>query len=169
MLVLHGMYRFKPKRLAFRNDFCFTCEQPRRSIRIRTFDVWHVFWIPLVPLGWRHRWICSVCGHQPHVNKRTRRTFKWLGLFVLLIFAVAFWAMPVDPDIVAGTWVIRIGAPLGAILVLAHLLRTPRDRSLKERLLTIEPAADTVCPFCGTQLLISSSHWCCPACGVVRS
>ena len=168
MLVIHGIYRFEPKRVAFRNDFCLSCSQPRRCVKIRTFDVLHIMWIPIVPLGFRNRWICSSCGKQPHVNRKTRRPFKWVGLFVLLLLSVAYWAIPVDPEIAAVAWALRIGAPVGAILVVMHLLRTPKGISLKERVSAVEPAMDTVCPFCGKQLLSVSSRYSCPACGVFR-
>ena len=53
-------------------------------------------------------------------------------------------------------------------LVVRHLLRTPKEPALKARLATIPPAADTVCPFCGAQLLMLGSQCSCPVCGVVR-
>lgn|SRR6185437_13983227 len=167
MLIVHGTYRLKPKRLAFRNDYCLSCGQPRRSVLIRTFDVWHIFWIPLLPLGFWKRWICMSCARRPHVSSKTRRPFKWLGLLVLLVIAAAFWAAPTAFG--AWGWALRIGAPLGATLVLVHLLRTPKDPSLAERLITIQPASDTICPFCGAHLLMLASGCSCPVCGVVRS
>ncbi len=167
--IVFGVYHWRAKRLAFRNDYCLACGEVRRSVQLRTFDVGHIFWIPILPGGfWRH-WICAVCGRDPHVNTKTRRGFKWAGLFILLLFSAVSWAEPVTPDFVAGTWIFRIGAPVGAVLTLMHLLRTAKEPSLKARLATILPAADTVCPFCGTQLLIIGSQCSCPGCGVVRS
>jgi hypothetical protein len=92
-------------------------------------------------------------------------------LACLTIFSAAFWAAPVegDPDSVLISWGLRIAAPAGAILVFVHLLRTPRDTSLREKLAAIPPAADAVCPFCNTPLMTgSSARWSCPGCGVVR-
>lgn len=166
--IVVGVYHFRPKRLAFHNDYCLSCEGARRAAQIRTFEVGHLFWIPLLPLGFWKRWHCTVCGHQPHVNRKTRRSFKWAGLFALLIASLLFWAEPPPADFVTGGWILRIAAPLGAVLLLAHLLRTPRDPSLKEKLAAILPAADTACPFCGAQLLILGSQCSCPVCGVVR-
>jgi len=168
MLVIHGIHHFKRKPLAFRNDYCLRCGQPRRAVQIRSLDFWHIFWVPIVPLGVRKRWTCTTCGHQPHVATKTRRPFKWVGFVILLILSVPFWLMPVDPTFVFGTWLFRIGAPIGAILTLIHLLRTSKDVSLKDRLGAIQPAADTSCPFCGTPLLTVSSKCTCPNCGVVR-
>jgi hypothetical protein len=169
MIIVHGIYHFRPKRIAFRNDYCLSCVQPCRSVQIRTFDAAHVFWIPVLPLGFWKRWICTACGRQPDVSTKTRRPFKWAGLFVLLSFSVLFWAAPPPPDFLVGGLVMRIGAPLGAILLLVHLLRTSKSPSREERLKAIPPATDTLCPFCGTHLLILASQCSCPVCGILRS
>src|SRR5579863_13667 len=169
MLLIHGVYHFWPKRVAFRNDFCLGCEAPRLAVAIRTFDVGHVFWIPFLPVGfWKH-WTCVVCRRDPHVNPKTRRSFKWAGLVILVLLTAVFWAIPLDPEIEIFTWIVRIAAPVGAILLFAHLRRTPPEPSLRERLSTIPPASDTVCPFCGTPLVAGNGErWSCPGCGVVR-
>lgn len=167
MFIIHGAYHFWPKLVAFRNDYCLSCGTLRRSLRIRTFDVGHVFWIPILPVGFWKRWVCTSCRRNPHENPRTRPSLKWAGLICLVVVAAFSWAEPAPPDFVAGTWVVRAGAPLAAILLLRHLLRTPKDPPLKERLATVPPAAETVCPFCGTPL-ISGDRWSCPGCGVIR-
>jgi predicted RNA-binding Zn-ribbon protein involved in translation (DUF1610 family) len=56
---------------------------------------------------------------------------------------------------------------LGAIILLRHLNFTPQETSLKEGLGTVHAATDTICPFCGTQLIVGPLCSC-PACGVVR-
>ena len=169
MIFLHGIYRFRPKRVAFRSDYCLPCALPYRSVQIRTFDAWHLFWIPLVPLGFHKRWRCTNCGKQPHVHPGTRSGFKWAGLVVLLLLAALFWAAPLTPDMLIFGWVVRASAPIGAILTLIHLLRTPKDPSLEQKLAAIPRASDTVCPFCGSALIVLSSQCSCPACGIVRA
>jgi hypothetical protein len=171
MLIVYGVYRWKPKRLGFRNDYCLKCEGPRRAIHVRTFNVGHIYWIPLIPAGFWKRWICTVCGRDPHVNPKTRRPFKWLGFFILLLMTAAFWIMPLDPRDPSGvilSWIFRFAAPIGAVLTIWHLLRTNREPSLESRLAAIPPASETSCPFCGTQLLMLASGCSCPACGSVR-
>ena len=169
MLMVHGIYHFGPKRIAFRNDYCLSCAQPRRSLQISMFDVGHIFWIPLLPLGFHKRWYCSVCNKRPHVHPGTRRGFKWAGLVVLFVLALAGWAVHPSADDRYLVWALRVAAPAGAILTLIHLLRTPRDLSLQKQLGEVPPARDTLCPFCGTALLIlSNSPSYCPTCGVQR-
>jgi hypothetical protein len=71
-----------------------------------------------------------------------------------VLFAAVSWAMPVTAGFVAGSWIFRIAMPVGAILTLVHLLRTPKEPTLKARLANLPPAADTESPFCGAQLLM---------------
>jgi hypothetical protein len=164
-----GVYRWQPKRLAFRNDYCLTCGDARRAILVRTFNVGHIYYIPILPVGFWKRWLCTICNRDPHVTAKTRRGFKWVGLFVLVFFTLALWAIPIEPDSKAIIWILRFGFPLGAVLTLIHLLRTKKEPSLESKLAMIQPASDTVCPFCGAQLLMLASQTSCPACGVVRS
>jgi predicted RNA-binding Zn-ribbon protein involved in translation (DUF1610 family) len=149
LIIVYGIYRFRPKRITFRNDYCLSCGVPGRSVQFRTFDALHLFWIPLLPLGFHKQWRCATCGRQPHVYSGARRGFQWAGLAVLLVFAAAFWAGGLKPDTMILGWVVRVAAPIGAVLTLVHLLRTPKNASLAEKLAAIPAASDTVCPFCG--------------------
>lgn len=170
MLIVYGVYRWQPKRVAFKNDYCLTCGVARRAVRIRTFNVGHIYYIPILPAGFWKRWVCTTCGRDPHVTTKTRREFKWMGLFILLLISLSMWAVPLEPPgDVWLIWCLRLGFPVGAVLTLAHLLRTKKEPSLESRLAKVQPAADTVCPFCGAQLLTMSSQTSCPGCGVVRS
>ena len=167
MIILHGVYHFRPRRVGFRNDYCLSCQAERRSVLIRTFDAGHLFYLPLLPLGFWKRWWCTVCGREPHVRPGTRRSFKWAGLVALMVMAILMWMAPAEPDDLLILWAFRIAASLGAALVLRHILHTPKDAPLKQLLTTVVPAADTTCPFCGTPLL-AGSRWSCPGCRAVR-
>ena len=168
MYIVTGIYRYRPRRLAFRNDFCLRCNAYRVSFQQRAFEVFHLYWIPLLPLGFRERWYCTMCGYEPHVNVKTRRPFKWIGLVLLILTGVLFWLEPVDPDMRIFMWICRIAAPPGAALLLWHLLRGKKDPSLKARLAVLLPASDTICPFCHAELAVVSGRCQCPSCGVLR-
>jgi hypothetical protein len=167
MLIIHGTYHWSPKRVAFRNDFCLTCEAPRRAVQLRTFDVLHLFWIPVLPLGFWKRWFCASCGQQPSFNQRTRFGFKVAGLVILILMSFAFWLTPIEPGDEILFWAFRLGAPVAAIATLIHLRRANRDPSYSERLRSIPAASDTVCPFCDVSL-VAMPDWSCPGCGVRR-
>jgi hypothetical protein len=167
MRIVRGAYYFRRKPVAFRNDYCLSCNAPRRSIAIRSFDIGHFYWIPILPVGfWRH-WVCSVCGRKPH--SRRRRLLKWTTLYSLITISVAFWTVPVDSGSSAISWVIRIVAPVGSILLFIRLVRSRAPFSLRKKLRSIAPAADTICPFCSIPLVVGTGErWSCPSCNVVR-
>ena len=168
MFIVHGAYHFWPKRVAFRDDYCLGCAGQRRSIAVRSFDVGHIFWIPILPVGfWKH-WKCTACGHDPHINPKTRRSFEWAGLLCLIAVSVILWETP-DLENGVTAWILRMAAPAAAIWLLAHLLRSPKEPSLRERLASIPPATDAICPFCSTPLLCGSgTRWSCPSCNAAR-
>ena len=169
MLIFVGAYHLWPQRLAFRNDYCVRCQAPRRSVEVRSFDVGHIFWVPLLPVGfWRH-WTCTVCKRNPHRLPRLKRTLLWRGAFFLISLSVVFWAIRPGPEFEVGIWACRIAAPIGAAVLIAQLLRGFSEPSLRDRLLAVTPANDTACPFCGAALAMGTSErWSCPSCGIVR-
>jgi hypothetical protein len=167
MRIIRGAYHLRAKPVAFRNDYCLSCGAPRRAVAVRSFDVGHIFWIPFLPVGfWRH-WICSVCGRKPH--SRVRRRFRWTGVYALIGASVLFWSRPVDSELAIGSWICRIAAPAGATVFLMRAFRGANPFSLRKKLKSIPPTADTICPFCSVPLVVGTGdRWSCPACNVVR-
>jgi hypothetical protein len=161
-----GTYRFQPKVVAFRNDFCLTCNTARRAVEIRTFNVLSFRGIPLIPVGYWKRWLCTECTVPPGYNRRSRRKFAVTLAALAAAFAVIFWSLPIEPDQVE-TWlfirrispVVMIGAIIWAVLAEG----TP---STAERLTNILPAQETMCPFCQSPLL--TYNWHCSSCGIQR-
>ncbi len=87
MLVFYGSYRWAPKLVAFRNDWCTQCQQQRLVVGRRTIDFGHLFWIPILPLGRWTRWYCGNCKSDPSQGAETRRPFRILAwLFTLSFF-----------------------------------------------------------------------------------
>ena len=73
MLLVHGRYFWARRILAFRNDYCLTCRAARMAFLHRTFDVFHLFWIPVLPLGFWQRWRCGVCGAEPQTPREEEK------------------------------------------------------------------------------------------------
>ena len=115
MHILHGTYHLFPRRLAFRNDFCLGCAAARRSVQISTLHVFHVYGIPLLPLGRRKRWSCTECGRRPDERLKTRRSYKIAGLVILLFLSILFWMIPVNSEDATSSWIYRIGAPIAPL------------------------------------------------------
>src|SRR5437588_10134396 len=97
MLLIHGIYHWKAKRIAFRADYCRNCQAARLAVLIRTVDALHLFWIPILPLGIWSRWFCLTCGRRPHESTRTRRGFKVAVAVVLVLVSAVVWVPLGEP------------------------------------------------------------------------
>ena len=169
MLIVHGVYHWRRQVVAFRNDFCLNCELPRVAFRHRTFDVLHVFWLPVIPLGFWRRWHCQACGRNPHVTTRTRKGFKWAGVVVLAVVTVAFWVVPPHQmgDTVA-IWGVRIAALIGTVWALRAAVKSRAPLRLEEHLRRIQPNEDKTCPMCHAELYQAPDGRRCIRCGIQR-
>lgn len=65
MLVLHGIYEFGKKQIGFMQGYCDICNSVSIFGRVRFFPFFHVFFIPLVPLGIVSELHCHVCNGAP--------------------------------------------------------------------------------------------------------
>lgn len=167
MLVIHGIYEWAVRRVAFRNDFCRGCGQATLAVRVRAFRVLHLYWVPVLPLGFWRTWHCSRCGRAPDANTRTRRGFKIAGAAMLAALAIAAWWEP-PGDVHGGglvfVWSLKIGLPLAAALALRAALRHRPDADRQKALAGIQPFTGSDCPLCSGQLLgVPDRH--CLACG----
>lgn len=54
MLILHGIYQWAVRGVAFRHDFCRGCGQATLAVRVRAFRVVHLYWVPVLPLELAH-------------------------------------------------------------------------------------------------------------------
>src|SRR5258708_39448951 len=60
-LAHEGVHSYNSRIVAYRNDFCLSCEAPRRAHQVRSFKAYRVFYIPVLPLGFWREWQCSEC------------------------------------------------------------------------------------------------------------
>ncbi len=151
-MLIHGLYHWRPKRIAFRADYCRSCEASRIAVLIRTIDVLHVFWIPILPLGMWSRWFCGTCGRRPHQSTRTRRGFKVAGAIALALYSAAVW-MPFANDEDWMVWVLRVLLPILTVLLAASALRAPLEPDFKARLAQVAEFQGWFCPICGGNLV----------------
>jgi hypothetical protein len=170
MLVVYGTYFFARRKVAFRNDYCLNCAAPRLAVRQRSIDVAHVFWLPILPLGIWKRWLCSVCGKDPHLQVRTSKGIKWAGVGLLIFFALSTWAAKAEgsSEDIAITWLMRIGLPIGVFFAIRGAMRSPEPESLKESLRAVAPYREHQCPLCRGSLQGRPSGWSCGSCGALR-
>ena len=168
MFLIHGgIYNWMEKRIAFRNDYCLSCDTQRKAVQIRTFDMVHIFWIPLIPLGFYKRWYCMTCSKPPMYNTKTRRSYKILGIIILVMISLSFWYASIEPGDELLFWGFRIGAPLALALSIGNLLQSKPEPTYKARFSSVPLADDCSCPFCHVPL-VARPEMLCPICGVKR-
>ena len=115
MLVIFGKYRLFKKILAYRNDYCLTCDKYGTSIYLRSLHVLHVFWVLVLPVGIWKVWHCEECGSHPHRRAQTKLGYRIIGCVLLALFVLINWVEPIsDADAGAG-WTVRIVSSLGWI------------------------------------------------------
>ena len=165
MFLIHGVYNFNVRRVAFRRDHCRTCRAPRLAVRVRSFDVVHLFWIPVLPIGVWRRWFCATCKHPPHDAPGTRRPFKFLAVPLLALMSASMWAdMPeAEPRLL---WPLRIGLPVLTLVTLVWALRHVPEPDVERALNGVAPFSGARCPVCGEGEYLDSPYWRCRVCGV---
>ena len=87
-MVIFGAYKVARKQVAFANSFCRKCEKPIVAFQWRYFLLGHLFFIPLLPLGFRREWLCPQCGERPLQRHQTSRLIKWSGAFAFGLLSV---------------------------------------------------------------------------------
>ncbi len=146
------MYRLGKKRIAYRNDFCLTCQAERIAEQYRTFDVIHVLFVPVLPLEFETHWHCVVCGENPHERTRTSKIMKIAAAALLALFLAALWSFPATGADAAGLWTLRITAPRALAGLLVSLRDSAGSISLQEGLKSVRPLPSDFCLYCGAVL-----------------
>jgi ribosomal protein S27AE len=171
VLIIHGTYHVRATRVAFRNDFCIQCNAERTAFCLRTLDVIHVFWLPVLPLGFFKRWYCGTCGQRPELPRTARRSIKVLALIVLSALVLLFWLAPIrndnDRTEVVAIWGMRVASAVALAATARWIAGGSDDVVRREHLTALQPSNALHCPVCLVNLL-PGSPWRCPNCGIAR-
>jgi hypothetical protein len=151
-MLLHGHYEFRTRRAVCRNDYCTQCQRAAFTEGFRSLCVIHIFFIPLIPLGFVTDWRCTSCGKDPLSRRPLPRPLAWAGLAFSLFALIAAFAAPGIQD----EWEERLlmAAIFGvfALLTTWSLLSKKRARyeALRRR---VEPLKTDDCPYCHAPML----------------
>jgi hypothetical protein len=162
---IHGLYRLAPKVVAYRNDWCNHCGKPVLAKRWRSFYLGHLYWIPLLPLGFHETWRCTVCDNDPRGRVGTALGIILAGLFTCILVCSLTIVVPVKGDEVTVAWALRgiFGgfAVLFAFWLRSRLIEQPRPAR------KVEPLTNERCLICGGRMT-DFPRWHCVECKVVR-
>jgi hypothetical protein len=164
MFIVHGVYRFAPKLVAYRNDWCNQCDKPVLAQQWRCFYVGHLFWIPVLPLGFHKNWRCQGCTNNPRRRHRISTGVVVAGLLVFsLMFAIGL-AGPYHGEGAHEFWALRVVfgglTAVFGLLLKSRLTTVPRERN-------VEPLRNDRCLVCGGRMT-DYPQWHCADCGVIR-
>jgi len=169
MLIIHGRHRFRPNRIAYRNDYCLSCESETIAEQWRSFDFIHVFWIPLIPLGHRLRWTCVVCGNDPRERVKTSKFILFVAAGLLAFFAVVFLLLPTESnDEAVGRYIVVGIMALAFLWLVRMIVRYSPPPDPRSELSRIQPWTDTNCLYCNGRLWHDGVAWRCQKCRVCR-
>jgi hypothetical protein len=164
MFIVTGTYRFAPKLVAYRNDWCNHCNFAVLSQQWRSFYVGHVYWIPFLPLGFYKTWRCKICGNDPRERTRTAVGIIVAGLLTFSLGFLITFAVPHSGDEAILVWGLRL--LFGSLaLAFAYWLRSRLKESPPERI--VEPLRNDDCLICGGRMT-DYPRWHCVDCGVIR-
>ncbi|MGZ4962353.1 MAG: hypothetical protein ACXWKG_13760 [Limisphaerales bacterium] len=165
MIILHGKYHFGLRKIGARKDFCNACESESLTELWRSFDCGHIFWIPLLPLGSRERWLCTLCHKDPRARYKTGRMVQIAGLFVTAIFLAAMFIADWKPDEVRFMWGARAFFALALLGFLYSVFKRDPTVTEDERRNAVVPLSPDTCLYCHSTLA-TQPYIHCPTCQV---
>jgi len=179
MLLLHGHYKFFPRRAAVRNDWCTVCQVPRLALGTRSWVVLHLFYVPLLPVARVTDWNCSACGNYPGARLATPRSWlRTVFIFAGFLAAVAVWLLVAtlvtgrDPlaqgdgrmsDGFVGAATFLMVAGVVAWQALRQQRRAEAPGAVETKA-PVAPLSGDRCPLCGDLMLTRAN----PRCGRCR-
>lgn len=168
-VIVIGRYRWFPKAVAFRNDYCRNCGNETIAFAERTFDALHVFWIPLLPLGFWTNWFCCTCSRLAHApTTGVRRPVRILLTIFLLLLSLSGWLILLSQDTDPAEITFLLGyagvTTVGFLLAFFWAWRYTPD-NFRQALANVKPFSELDCPLCGAILLRSIEGQSCQQCG----
>ena len=165
MLLIHGVYKFLPRLVAYKECRCNHCEEVIHAEQRTAWYVLHLYWIPLLPLGRYSFWRCAECDHDPSERVRESVTLLVLGVICFSIFflALLFPFIPDrDPEFI---WIARV-VLLALISYCAYQVRARRNTPAE--VVAKHAYASDECRYCAEKLILFEHQQFCERCRIFR-
>ena len=163
-MIVDGRYKFSRRKVACRNVWCSICSAQRLAIGTRYLAVYHLFFVPLMPLGRAVEWRCSACFIEVDTFRPVRTWISGFGMLVGLFFilcgAIGFLPAPAGirrgVDLEFSLEMLGVGV---AMVVLFAWLRG-RRRRYEGAVRQVAPLSGDLCPLCGGALAPAARSYC---------
>ncbi len=163
-MIVDGRYKFFRRRVACRNVWCSVCSAQRLAIATRHLAVYHLFFVPLIPLGRRVEWRCNACFLQVDAFRPVRAWISGFGmlagLFFILFGAAGFLPAPANTrravDLGFSFEMIGLGVALLAFFAWWRHRRRRHEAAVRE----VVPLSGDLCPLCAGALAPAARPYC---------
>ena len=152
MLLIQGQYRFGTKRASCRNDYCSHCRQQTFVEGFRSFRFLHIYWIPILPLGFATDWFCTRCRKDPAGKRPISPALAVAGLIAGLTGLTIAFLIPGD-DFDASTRGAMFAVFGGLSLGMLYLISRGGSAEYLASRRNVTPLSRHVCPYCGNETL----------------
>ena len=151
-MIVDGRYKLFPRKVACRHVWCSVCSAQRLAIGTRYLAVYHLFFVPLMPLGRRVEWRCNSCFIQVDAFRPVRTWISGFGmlagLFFMLFGAAAFLPVPAnlgrEVDLGFAFQMIGLGVALVGLFAWLRQRRRRHEAAVRQ----IVPLTGDRCPLC---------------------
>jgi len=154
MFYIFGTHYFGSRNYAYKWMECKSCKMPRVFIQSRAFAWGHLFWIPLVPLGYEYNWHCTACAKDDN-RKQTPmfRKFTYLLVLTLILLFVMQYNEKSDLGEALIWWQVGIGSLILWTLYAMAFHFSTKKKTMKKYLLPLEDKEH--CEVCDGKLEMS--------------
>lgn len=165
MLYIFGTKSFFLKIKAYKSVWCMHCQKPVLAKKTRRFVMWHLFYIPFLPLGFRTEWNCTECNKDPHANWSIYDAFGMLFLAVMFgsifISEKNYSSLHLSTSWLLGLRILFAICVLYSVWLIFDLLKPVKSKH------PVDPLNNVACLVCDNGL-DASADAVCSSCGVIR-
>jgi hypothetical protein len=159
MFLIFGIKRFGHKKVGYGKDFCNSCQNEAVVERYRWFSWIHIFFIPLIPVGYYSHTRCTICTNDPNAKVRTPIWQK--GIF-LIVIAGLNWVLYQDGLLTNLSYglVIKLISMLMFIGCGYWIYKGRNEVSKKERRKQLTPVDQKTCIMCEGDIVVAKKTTC---------
>jgi hypothetical protein len=159
MLLIHGIYHLGKKRVACRNAYCTTCKDAQFFEGRKSLMIFHIFFIPLLPLWLVVRFFCTRCGEQLDSARPSRSWLLAVGAFIgLLIAFVGVFGLIMGDEIESEIVCVAFGLCLAGGLI--WTIRRGNHKAYVSGKKSVNPLRGDICPYCNSSLFAKITPHC---------
>ncbi len=159
MFFIFGLRRFGLKKVGYGKDFCNSCENEAIINRFQWFTWCHIFFIPLIPLGYHSKFNCTICGNNPHAMKNTPLWLRILFIFILLCIGSTTITSGLYRHFSFG-WIIKTLITFAITAACYWVFRKLNQATFKEQRSKITPVNQQVCVLCDGEIVQKKQPTC---------